>query len=142
MEMHTGMSDDETPLFDWPGPLGTWLDLADAHWLTTASLRSAASHHPEGDWDVRRFRPDRPHRRRQRWMARGRVEHRRDRTCRLRSHDADTSLHAAAARQPGLAVDRAIATTLRDVHDGNLGVYARITRPGTITVGDPVVTPP
>src|SRR5262249_44730424 len=49
MEMYSGMSDENTPLFDWPGPPGTWLDLADAHFLTTASL---------GDWDVRRFRPN------------------------------------------------------------------------------------
>ncbi|MEO7429364.1 MAG: MOSC N-terminal beta barrel domain-containing protein, partial [Acidimicrobiales bacterium] len=57
MEMYTGMSDDTTPIFDWPGPPGTWLDLADAHWLTTASLASAAALHPDGAWDVRRFRP-------------------------------------------------------------------------------------
>src|SRR3546814_19252847 len=47
----------DTPVFDWPGPLGTWLHLADAHWLTDASLRAAAKLHPAGDWDVRRFRP-------------------------------------------------------------------------------------
>ena len=57
MEMYTGMSDEETPVFDWPGPIGTWLDLADAHWLTTASLGAASALHPDGDWDVRRFRP-------------------------------------------------------------------------------------
>src|SRR5689334_24065179 len=57
MEMYTGMSDESTPLFDWGGPPGTWLDLADAHFLTTASLRAAAALYPEGDWDVRRFRP-------------------------------------------------------------------------------------
>ena len=48
MEMYTGMSDEDTPLFDWPGPPGTWLDLADVHWLTTASLAAAAELHPEG----------------------------------------------------------------------------------------------
>ena len=57
MEMYTGMSDEDTPLFDWPGPPGTWLDLADVHWLTTASLAAAAGLHPDGEWDVRRFRP-------------------------------------------------------------------------------------
>src|SRR3546814_7203066 len=31
MEMYTGMSDEDTPVFDWPGPPGTWLDPADAH---------------------------------------------------------------------------------------------------------------
>src|SRR5688500_872085 len=38
MEMYTGMSDEDTPLFEWTGPPGKWVDLADAHWLTTASL--------------------------------------------------------------------------------------------------------
>ena len=57
MEMYSGMSDEDTPIFDWPGPPGTWLDLADAHWLTTASLEAAAGLHPDGTWDVRRFRP-------------------------------------------------------------------------------------
>src|SRR4051794_15738222 len=57
MEMYTGMSDEDTPVFDWPGPPGTWLDLADVHWLTTASLAAAADLHPDGEWDVRRFRP-------------------------------------------------------------------------------------
>ena len=57
MEMYTGMSDEDSPVFDWPGPPGTWLDLADAHWLTTASLAAIADEHPDGEWDVRRFRP-------------------------------------------------------------------------------------
>src|SRR5688500_3764605 len=57
MEMYSGMSDEDTPVFDWPGPPGTWLDLADAHWLTTASLATIAATRPEGEWDVRRFRP-------------------------------------------------------------------------------------
>jgi uncharacterized protein YcbX len=142
MEMHTGLSDDQTPLFDWSGPLGTWLDLADAHWLTTASLRSAASHHPEGDWDVRRFRPT------------ALIEDDSDRwpedgwsTVEIGPVGSEVTMPTPRCTLPpraqrGLPVDRAVATTLRDVHDGNLGVYARITRPGTITVGDPVVTPP
>ena len=48
MEMYTGMSDEDTPLFDWAGPPGTWVDLADSHWLTTASLAAIAGEHPDG----------------------------------------------------------------------------------------------
>jgi hypothetical protein len=40
--------------------------------------------------------------------------------------------------QPGLDRDKAIGTTLRDQHGNNLGVYASITRGGTIQVGDSV----
>ena len=43
--------------FDIDIPLGSFVDLAGAHLLTTASLEAIAAHHPEGDWDVRRFRP-------------------------------------------------------------------------------------
>ena len=57
MEMYTGMSDEDTPLFDWTGPPGTWVDLADSHWLTTASLGRHRRRAPRRQWDVRRFRP-------------------------------------------------------------------------------------
>lgn len=138
MEMHTGMSDESTPLFDWPGPPGTWLDLADAHWLTTASLRAAADLHPDGEWDVRRFRPTA-----------------------LIDVDGDafvedgwTGVELGSVRsevlmptprctmpsraQPGLERDTTIGTTLRDQHDNNLGVYATVAEAGFVTVGDTV----
>ena len=138
MEMYTGMSDEATPTFDWPGPQGTWLDLADAHWLTTASLAAAAALHPEGVWDVRRFRPtalfevagdD--------WVE-----------------DGWASVEAGGVRsdvlmptprcsmppraQPGLARDTGISATLRDHHENNLGIYATIVGAGSIAVGDAV----
>ncbi len=138
MEMHTGMSDDTTPLFDWPGPEGTWLDLADVHWLTTASLEAIAALHPDGDWDVRRFRPTAVFAVR----AEGWPE------------DAWTSVDVGSARsqvlmptprctmpsraQPGLDVDKAIGTTIRDRHDNNLGIYASVSQAGPVSVGDRV----
>ena len=138
MEMHTGMSDEDTPLFDWPGPPGTWVDLADAHWLTTASLRAIAGEHPEGDWDVRRFRPT------------ALIEASEDGFV----EDAWVEVALGPVRsnvlmptprcsmpsraQPGLARDKAIGTTIRDHHDNNLGLYASITEGGTVTVGDTV----
>ncbi len=138
MEMYSGMSDEDTPLFDWPGPVGTWLDLADVHWLTTSSLATIAAEHPDGQWDVRRFRPtaliETP--------ASGFVE------------EGWTSVHLGSAAtdvlmptprcsmpsraQPGLERDKAIGTTIRDSHANNLGVYASVTRSGTVRVGDAV----
>ena len=138
MEMYTGMSDENTPLFDWPGPPGTWLDVADAHLLTTASLRAAAALHPDGEWDVRRFRP----------------------TALIDADDdgfveegwSSLQLGAVVANvfmptprcsmpsrgQPGLGRDMKIGTSVRDGNDNNLGVYASITKAGTIAVGDAV----
>jgi len=138
MEMYTGMSDETTPLFDWPGPPGTWLDLADAHWLTTSSLAAASSLHPEGNWDVRRFRPtalidatdD------------GFTE---DAWASVELGGVGSDVIMATPRcsmpsrgQPGLDRDMAIGTTIRDGHQNNLGVYAAITRAGTVAVGDAV----
>ena len=138
MEMHTGMSDESTPIFDWPGPPGTWLDLADVHWLTRASLEAAQELHPEGQWDVRRFRP----------------------TALIQAdadgwpEDAWGTVHVGGVAsevlmptprctmpsraQPGLDRDTTIGTTIRDRHDNNLGVYARVTQGGSIRVGDTV----
>lgn len=138
MEMHTGMSDEDTPLFDWPGPPGTWLDLADVHWLTTASLRAIAADHPQGEWDVRRFRPTALIEA----AGHGFVE---DAWSEVELGPVRSTVLMATPRcsmpsraQPGLERDTAIGTTIRDRHDNNLGVYASISQPGTVTVGDPV----
>ena len=40
--------------------------------------------------------------------------------------------------QPGLDRDKAIGTTIRDANSNNLGVYAPVTRSGTVRVGDSV----
>lgn len=138
MEMYSGMWNEDTPLFDWAGPPGTWLDMADAHWLTTASLAAAAELHPDGDWDVRRFRPTALFE----VAGPGFAE------------DPWTEIEVGGARseilmptmrcsmpsraQPGLDRDPGIAATLRDGHDNNLGLYAKIVTAGAIAVGDAV----
>ena len=140
MEMYTGMSDESTPLFDWGGPPGTWLDLADAHFLTTASLRAAAALHPEGDWDVRRFRPvalidsDDEGFVEETWstFAIGSVE------AKVMMPTMRCSMPSRA--QPGIERDMKIGTTIRDGNKNNLGIYCSITQAGTIAVGD-AVTP-
>jgi uncharacterized protein YcbX len=138
MEMHTGMSDDTTAIFDWPGPPGTWLDLADAHWLTTASLAAAAALHPDGAWDVRRFRPTAlVEVTGEGWVEDGWS------TIDLGAVGSEVIMPTPrctmpSRAQPGFAVDKAIGTTIRDRHDNNLGVYASITRAGSVAVGDTV----
>lgn len=139
MEMHTGMSDESTPLFDWPGPPGTWLDLADVHWLTTASLAAIAAEHPEGQWDVRRFRPTAL----VEVEGAGYVE---DGWEAVAAGSLETSVLMRTPRcsipsraQPGLDRDKAIGTTIRDRHDNELGLYAAVTVAGTVSVGDPVL---
>lgn len=138
MEMYTGMSDEATPLFDWPGPAGSWVDLADAHWLTTASLAAARALHPEGDWDVRRFRPNA-------LLAVDGASWAEDTWSTVEVGGVGSEVLMPTPRcsmppraQPGLERDPAVAATLRDHHDNNLGIYATITQAGSIAVGDEV----
>lgn len=126
MEMYSGMSDESTPLFDWPGPAGTWLDLADAHFLTTASL---------GDWQVRRFRPSaliESSETEDDWktVTIGTVE------AKVIMPTPRCSMPSRA--QPGIERDMSVGTTIRDTRNNNLGVYCSITKAGTMSVGDAV----
>src|SRR3546814_6282228 len=112
----------DTPVFDWPGPLGTWLHLADAHWLTDASLRAAAKLHPAGDWDVRRFRPTA-------LIAVDGDDFAEDGWTKVQAGSVGTDVLMPTPRcsmpsrpQPGLDGDKAIGTTLRDEHHNNLGL--------------------
>jgi uncharacterized protein YcbX len=138
MEMYTGMSDEDTPLFDWAGPPGSWVDLADSHWVTTSSLATIAGEHPDGRWDVRRFRPN------------GLIETAAEGypeegwgTFDLGELQVEVLMPTMrcsmpSRAQPSLDRDLAIGTTIRDVNSNNLGVYARVTRSGTVRVGDSV----
>jgi uncharacterized protein YcbX len=139
MEMYSGMSDETSPIFEWGGPPGTWLDLADAHFLTTASLRAIAKLHPDGTWDVRRFRPyalidtDEEGFVEESWT-----------TFEIGSVGAKVMMPTMrcsmpSRAQPGIDRDMAIGTTIRDGNANNLGVYASVTQAGTIAVGDTVV---
>ena len=136
MEMYSGMSDEDTPVFDWPGPPGTWLDLADAHWLTTASLSAIAEQHPGGTWDVRRFRPTALIE-----TAAGGFAEDGWSSVEVGTVGSDVLMPTPrcsmpSRAQPGLDRDKAIGTTIRDAHDNNLGVYASVSQSGTVRVGD------
>jgi hypothetical protein len=139
MEMYTGMSDEETPVFDWPGPAGTWLDLADAHWLTTASLAAIAGNRPDGEWDVRRFRPTALIETTSAGFAEEAWTTVEAGTVATKVVMATPRCSMPSRAQPGLERDKAIGTTIRDVNGNNLGVYAQVTRRGTVAVGDAVV---
>ncbi len=138
MEYYSGLSDEDSPVLDWAGPPGTWLDLADAHWLTTSSLAAIAAERPDGQWDVRRFRPtalietSTPGFVEERWasMEVGSVG------CEVFMATVRCSMPSRA--QPGLERDKAIGTTIRDSNGNNLGVYGSVTQSGAVRVGDVV----
>jgi uncharacterized protein len=140
-ELPTEAWDDTSPLWEFPGPPGgPFVDLAAAHILTTASLRAAERLHPEGMWDVRRFRPNAlldvagDGFAEDGWLggpvAVGAVV--------LEPFMPTVRCALPTREQPGLAKDPDIARTLERHHDLNLGLYCGVGTPGAVAVGDPV----
>jgi uncharacterized protein YcbX len=141
-ELTMDPTDDESEVWDFATPPGSFVDLAAAHLLTDASLEAARRTYPAGDWDVRRFRPtllisaadaaggfeeDA-------WIGRqvacGEV---------VFEPFMPTPRCAMPTRaQPGLARDTAISRMLTDHHANNLGVYAQVVRGGCVRIGDEV----
>ena len=141
MSLDADHPDDDT--FNWPCPPGTYLDLGAAHLLTTASLAAARGLHPDDAWDVRRFRPtalidagETAEFLEDAWVG-----------CTVDLGGATLTVDMPTIRCPmptrpqpgGVPRDLGIAHTLRDHHGNNLGVYASVTRPGRVAVGDQVL---
>ncbi len=134
--------DDTSTAIEWTMPPGRFVDAAPLLVLTTASIRTAAALHPDGNWDVRRFRPnvfvD--------VEGDGWVE---DAWCgrTIRAGDVELVPQQPCARctmvtrpQPGTDLERDldIFRTVARHHDGNLGVWTAVRAPGTIRSGDVV----
>lgn len=57
-EYFADATDDASEAIEWTMPAERFVDAQPLLVLTTASLRRAAALYPEGDWNVRRFRPN------------------------------------------------------------------------------------
>src|SRR5437870_7535537 len=57
-EFFADVTDDTSEAIEWTMPAGRFVGALPLLVLTTASLRTAAALYPEGDWHVRRFRPN------------------------------------------------------------------------------------
>jgi uncharacterized protein len=57
-EYFADATDDTSAAVEWTMPPGRFVDAMALLVLTTASLRAGAARYPQGDWDVRRFRPN------------------------------------------------------------------------------------
>jgi uncharacterized protein YcbX len=124
-------------------PPGTFFDLAPVHLLTTATLDRLRELHPEGRFEVRRFRPNvvvacGPEARgfvEQEWVGRtvalgGAVRLHVTRPC---GRCVMTTLEQAdLPRDPGI-----LRTAVRHA-GGHVGVYARVVQGGTLRRGDAV----
>ena len=139
-EFFADATDDASAAIEWTMPPERFVDAMPLLILTTASLRTASSRYPAGDWDGRRFRPnvlvdvD----------GEGWVE---DGWCGQRVHIGDIQLvpqqpcvrcTMVTRPQPGLDRDLDIFRTLARDHDGTFGVRTTVDVGGTITEGDRV----
>jgi uncharacterized protein YcbX len=143
-ELTMDPADDESEPWDFATPPGSFADLAAVHLLTSASLTTISSGHPDAQWDVHRFRPTALI---DTGSASGFVE---DEWIgsQVRMGDAAVDVFMATPRcampgraQPsqGLVRDLSVVRAVRDAHANNLGVYAAVAVPGPVAVGDPVV---
>lgn len=133
--------------FDIDIPVGSFVDLYGAHLLTSASLDTIAAFHPDGDWDIRRFRPtafidtgDAEGFVEDDWM---------NRTVTLGTAAVSvemltircvmpTRVQPALGPRPPLPRDKPTSRTITAEHGSNLGVYCAIARPGRVAIGDAV----
>lgn len=110
--------------------------------LSSGALAHMATVHPDGRWDVRRFRPNvlldlHPGTTERDWVG-----------SRVRVGDAELQVVERTARcmvtsqvQPGLSYDREILRSLTRELGLEFGVSTEVVRPGTVRVGDPVLLP-
>jgi uncharacterized protein len=131
-------------------PPGTFFDLASLHLLTTSTLASLRAAHPDGDFDVRRYRPNVV----VATSGGGFVEN--DwvgRAVTLGSAGAATAISMATMRcvmttmaQPGLVRDLSLLQTIARTNRLSMlggqwacaGAYGSVAGVGTVRVGDPV----
>jgi uncharacterized protein YcbX len=140
-EFFADATDDSSQALEWTMPPGRFVDASPLLVLTTASLRAAALLYPEGDWQVRRFRPnlvvdvggdawvedD--------WYGQSVL---RIGTTVLRPEEPCVRCTMVTRPQPGIVEDRDIFRTIARHRRGLFGAWTVVSTPGAIHVGDPV----
>jgi uncharacterized protein len=138
-EYFADATDDASQAIEWTMPAGRFVDALPLLVLTTASLRTAAALYPEGEWQVRRFRPnlvldvpgdgwiD------DAWCGQSIL---RIGTVRLRPQQPCMRCTMVTRAQPGLVEDRDIFRTLARHHSGHFGAWTAVAAGGTVRLGD------
>ena len=138
-------TDDASEAIEWTLPRGRFVDAMPLLVLTTASLRTAAALYPQGDWQVRRFRPN---------LVvdvadDGWVEDAWCGSSTLRIGAVELLPQELCKRctmvtrpQPDLDDDRDIFRTLARHHGGRFGAWTAVATGGTVRVGDEVCVEP
>jgi uncharacterized protein len=140
-EFFADATDDASQAIEFTMPDGRYVDAAPILILTTASLRTAAGHHPNGTWDVRRFRPnvlvdvggDG-------WVEDSWVGHQiQIGAVTLIPTQSCVRCTMVTRPQPGLDADIDVYRTLARHHGGLLGVWSDVVTPGSLSLGDRVI---
>lgn len=131
-------SDAPGPTVQWRSVPSTFNDGHPVHLLTTASLRAGGVLHRDGDWDVRRFRPNLLVDCEGDYFPEDAWVHVRIGNVELEVYKRTTRCVVTARAQPGLDDDLEVPRALARHRRAQLGVYARILTPGTVAVGDEV----
>jgi hypothetical protein len=142
-ELTMDPSDDGSEPWDFATPAGSFVDLAAVHVLTTSSLAAIGGLNPDGQWDVHRFRPTALV---DTGVADGFVEdtwvggqiHLGGAVIDVFMPTPRCAMPGRAQPAHGLVRDLSVLATLRDHHENNLGIYAAVTVPGPVEVGDSV----
>lgn len=140
-EYFADATDDTSQAIEWTMPAGRFVDALPLLVLTTASLRTAATLHPSGDWQLRRFRPNLvidttgDGWAEDTWCGRATL---RIGSVLLRPQEPCVRCTMVTRPQPNLDEDRDTFRTLARHHNGHLGVWTAVTTGGTVHVGDAV----
>lgn len=140
-EFFADPTDDSSEAIEWTMPSDRFVDAAPLLVLTTASLRTAAALYPDGDWQLRRFRPnlvidvDGDGWLEDTWCETS-VLHIGD--VRLSPQQPCVRCTMVTRPQPNLDGDPDIFRTLARHHRGHFGAWTAVTTGGTVHVGDEV----
>ncbi|HEY2297172.1 MAG TPA: MOSC N-terminal beta barrel domain-containing protein [Jatrophihabitans sp.] len=140
-EYFADATDDASQAVEWIMPAGRFVDALPLLVLTTASLRTAAGLHPDGDWQVRRFRPnlvldvDGEGWVEDAWCGSSTV---RIGAVALQPQEPCVRCTMVTRPQPDVHEDRDIFRTLARNHAGLFGAWTAVGTGGTVRVGDEV----
>jgi uncharacterized protein YcbX len=138
-EMPINFEDDQSEPIQWQGPSGPFVDSSPIHVLTTATLAAVQRERPDLQWHLSRFRPNLvintdSDDNEDEWIGK-----------RLTVGEVELQVYKPCSRcvmttrvQPG-GVERQldILRHINAARQTNLGVHARVLRPGRIEVGQP-----
>lgn len=144
-EYFADSTDDGSEAIEWTMPAGRFVDASPLLVLTTASVRTAAALHPQGDWDIRRFRPNLVVAApgdgwvEDGWCARATV---RIGSVILNPTQPCIRCTMVTRPQPDLPSDPDIFRTLARHHHGHLGAWTTVASGGVVTLEDEVEIEP